>query len=95
MATELSPELFKALMKKGYPESFCRELAYKYLNTDYTAKRMLGYLRNVPVTKIEDVVDEMLAILDDRNRLVAKHEAERAQAAINELYNDQFEEEEE
>ena len=35
--------LYDALKEKGYPDDFCREIAYKQMNTDYTATRMLGY----------------------------------------------------
>ena len=73
--------------EKGYPDDFCKELAYRQLNTDYTATRMLGYLyRHSEASRIEDVVDEMLAILYDRNALIQKHEAEQAQAKISEIY---------
>lgn len=35
---------------------------------------------------MEDLIDEMLAILTDRNELIRKKEAEQAQAAVSELY---------
>lgn len=44
MAQSKQDELYKALQQKGYPDSLCREIAYKQMNTDYTATRMLGYL---------------------------------------------------
>ncbi len=62
MASSRSKELYQALQAKGYPDDFCRELAYRQLNTDYTATRMLGYLYRISELRIEDVVDEMLAI---------------------------------
>jgi len=31
----------------SYPEDFCREIAYRQMNTDYTATRMLGYLYRI------------------------------------------------
>ena len=86
MATEKSGELMKELLKKGYPEEFCREVTYKYLNTDFTAGRMIGYLRKMPVLKIEDCVDEMLAILSDRDRIAEKHRMLEAQAVMNDVY---------
>ena len=43
MAQSKQDELYKALQQKGYPDSLCREIAYKQMNTDYTATRMLGY----------------------------------------------------
>ena len=74
MATGRSEELFRALQSKGYPD-------------DYTATRMLGYLYRISKPRIEDVVDEMLAILSDRDRLVEKHQVEDAQAKLNEVYH--------
>ena len=56
------------------------------MNTDYTAARMLGYLYRVSNPRIEDLVDEMLAILSDRDAIVQKKEMEHAQAVINEIY---------
>lgn len=86
MASEISRSVFKLLKDKGFPEEFCREIAYKYMNTEYTATRMRGYLLGYAKPSLEEVVDEMYAIISDRNRLIEKHEAERAQARINELY---------
>ena len=77
---ERTDEVYKALLDKGYPEKFCKEIAYKYMNTDYTAVRMLGYLYRVTDPRIEDVVDEMLAILSDRQQIIQKKEMEHAQA---------------
>ena len=56
------------------------------MNTDYTATRMLGYLYRVTEPRIEDLVDEMLAILSDRNEIIQKKEMEHAQAVINDIY---------
>ena len=64
MASERTEELYKLLLSKGYPKEFCAEIAYKNMNTDYTATRMLGYLYRVTEPRIEDLVDEMLAIKD-------------------------------
>ena len=86
MASERTNELYKILLDRGYPKEFCAEIAYKNMNTDYTATRMLGYLYRVSDPRIEDVVDEMLAILSDRDAIIQKKEMEHAQAVINEIY---------
>ena len=91
MASSRSKELYQALKDKGYPDDFCRELAYRQLNTDYTATRMLGYLYRISEPRIEDVVDEMLAIQSDRNAIIRKKELEQAQAAINRMYREGLE----
>ena len=87
MATDKSDELYKVLIEKGFHDSLCKEIAYKYMNTDYTATRMLGYLYRYSTPREADVVDEMLAILEDRERFRKKHETEEAQAKITEMYN--------
>ena len=56
------------------------------MNTDYTATRMLGYLYRVTNPRIEDLVDEILAILSDREAIIQKKELEHAQAVINDMY---------
>ena len=86
MASERTDELYKVLLDRGYPKEFCVEIAYKNMNTDYTATRMLGYLYRVTNPRIEDLVDEMLAILSDRDAIIQKKEMEHAQAVINEIY---------
>ena len=60
MGTERTDELYKVLLTKGYPKELCAEIAYKNLNTDYTAPRL------------EDVIDEMIAILSDREEIIKK-----------------------
>lgn len=81
-----SDELFHVLLSKGYPEELCKEIAYKRMNTEYTATRMLGYLYRYADPRIEDVVDEMIAILSDRDMLIKKHELEKAQVKLNQIY---------
>ena len=88
MASEKSIEVYNILIKKGFPEEFCREVAYKYMNTDYTAERMVGFLYRMPRLTVELVVDEMFAIITDRIRLVEKHQSEQAQARINQVYRE-------
>lgn len=79
-------ELYKVLLTKGYPKELCAEIAYKNLNTDYTATRMLGYLYRYTEPRLEDVIDEMIAILSDREEIIKKKEMEQSQAVINEIY---------
>ena len=83
--TELSMQLYDILVERGYNENLC-DLITRNLNTDYTATRMIGYLSHYSYLPEEEVVDEMLAILSDRNALIKKKEMEEAQAKINEIY---------
>ena len=72
MASERTDELYRLLLDRGYPKEFCAEIAYKNMNTDYTATRMIGYLYRVTNPRLEDLVDEMLAILSDRDEIMRK-----------------------
>lgn len=93
MESSKSKQVYEALLKKGIPEELCREMAEKYLNTDYTATRILGYLYGHEEVTEEMVVDEMIAILEDRERFRKKQEAERANAAITQWYQEERKEE--
>ena len=83
--TELSLQLYDMLLERGYHEELC-DIITKNLNTDYTAARMIGYLAHYSRLPEGEVVDEMLAILSDRDALIRKKELEQAQAKINEIY---------
>lgn len=87
--TEKSMELYELLLERGYPEQFC-ELITLNLNTDWTAQRMIGYLSYYDALPMEEVTDEMLSILEDRNRIMSKKEAEQANAKWNEYLNSRW-----
>lgn len=72
------------MLKKGYPEPFCDEVT-RNLNTDWTAQRMIGYLSHYQKLRLEDVADEVLAILSDRNRIMEKKSLEIINARWNEM----------
>ena len=86
MACEKTEELYRLLLSRGYPKKLCEVIAYQHMNTDYTATRMLGYLYRVTEPRAEDLIDEMLAILSDREQIIRKKEMERAQEVINDIY---------
>ena len=83
--TALSMQLYNILLERGYHEELC-DVITKNLNTDYTATRMIGYLYQYSYLPEEQLVDEMLAILSDRDALIRKKDMEQAQAKINEIY---------
>ncbi|MGN1191725.1 MAG: hypothetical protein ACI4S0_03550 [Dorea sp.] len=78
-----SLELYEMMLRRGYPEEFC-DVITKNLNTDFTATKMIGYLSHYKKLPMEEVADEMLSILDDRNRIMQKKEMESTNAAWNE-----------
>lgn len=82
--TQKSMELYDILLKRGYPQKFCEQITLN-LNTDWTAQRMIGYLSHYRKLPMEEIVDEMLAILSDRNRIMQKKEMEATNAKWNEI----------
>lgn len=83
-----SAYLYRQMLGLGYPDTFCDAIA-RSLPTAFTATRMSGYLdRNGPhPMPLEEVADEMLAILSDRDRIVEKKKAEAVNIKLNELMN--------
>ena len=81
--SEASKNLYQMMLDRGYPVEFC-EVITQNLNTDFTAGRMIGYLSHYQTLPMEEIVDEMLAILTDRNRIMQKKELERNNAKWNE-----------
>jgi hypothetical protein len=84
--TEKSLQLYDVMLKRGYPQEFCEQVTLN-LNTDWTANRMLGYLSHYKKLPMEEVVDEMLSILSDRNRIMQKKALESTNARWNEYLN--------
>ena len=88
--TEEGLELYEIMLRRGYPEPFCDQVT-RNLNQDWTAQRMIGYLSYYKTLPMEEVVDEMLAILSDRNRIMQKKELESTNAKWNEYLDTRFE----
>ena len=55
------------------------------LGSEKTMRRMTAYLHNAKPRSAEEIADEMLAIMSDRERWTKKKEAEEANAKYNEL----------
>jgi hypothetical protein len=89
--TEKSLQLYDVMLKRGYPQEFCEQVTLN-LNTDWTANRMLGYLSHYKKLPMEEVADEMLSILSDRNRIMQKKDLESSNARWNEYLNRRREE---
>lgn len=83
--------LAAALEERGYDPAFASAVA-RFLNTEYTAGRMLRYLAAVtrPLSP-EEIADEMLAVLEGRDAYVAKKIAEKNKKPAEELYLRGFE----
>jgi len=84
--SELSQELYQIMLERGYQERFC-DLITQNPNTDFTAQRMIFYLSHYSELPEGEIVDEMLAILGDRNRIMQKKQLEHSNAVYNEYLN--------
>ena len=92
--SEKSLQLYNILLKRGYPEGFCLEVTLN-LNTDWTANRLIGYLRQYDSKlPMEDIADEVLAILSDRDRIMQKKRNEETNMRLNRIMWEGFGEEE-
>ena len=89
--TEVSMQLYKLMLERGYPEEFC-DIITKNLNTDFTAQRMIGYLYHYDHPPVEEIADEMISILSDRNRIMEKKELEEVNARWNDFLKNGFNE---
>lgn len=87
--SEMSMELYEMMLDRGYPEEFC-DLISKNLNTDFMAGRMMGYLSHYQELPLEEIVDEMLSILADRNRIMQKKQLESNNAEWNRFLEEGF-----
>ena len=82
-------ELYEMMLDRGYPEEFC-DLITKNLHTAFTAGRMMGYLSHYQELPLEEIVDEMLSILADRNRIMQKKQLESNNAEWNRFLEEGF-----
>lgn len=89
--TEVSMQLYKLMLERGYPEEFC-DIITKNLNTDFTAQRMIGYLYHYNHPPVEEIADEMISILSDRNQIMEKKELEEVNARWNDFLMNRFNE---
>lgn len=83
---ETYTKLLIASAKLGFPEEFGKLIA-KNLGSEKAMNRMTEYLVKVKPRSPELVADEMLAIMEDRNRWAAKKEAEDINSKYNEFLN--------
>ena len=89
--TEVSMQLYKLMLERGHPEEFC-DIITKNLNTDFTAQRMIGYLYHYDHPPVEEIADEMISILSDRNQIMEKKELEEVNARWNDFLMNGFNE---
>ena len=84
--TERRQQLIHIIESYGYPKEFAAVLADE-LKTEKQMTRMIGYLLSAHPTRIEDIVDEILAIKADFASYRQKKINEYNNIAYNDLLN--------
>ena len=79
-------ELLEAVVELGFPVEFGAALAAG-LGGEWSMRRMIGYLRGARPRSMEQIADELVAITDERTRIVERKMSERAQGTLTEFYN--------
>lgn len=79
-------ELINAMAAAGIPEEVGRYIAQQ-LGTERSMRRMISYMRNAQPSTMEEVADEMIAIIEDRNSWIQKKEAQQASEKYNTWLN--------
>lgn len=77
-------DLVRTLSRMGYPEEFGMAIADN-LRTEKMMSRMIGYLKSAKPGSAEEIADEMLAIMEDRERWIQKKSVEYYNRKYNEL----------
>lgn len=88
---ELYEQLVTTITRMGYPVELGCTIADQ-LRTERAMRRMLGYLRQAKPKRIEEIADELVAILGDRDNWTKKKIAEHANAKYNAYLNSEFRE---
>ena len=76
--------LINTIIRMGYPEEFGAAIA-RNLGSEKLMNRMTAYLNYAKPRSAEDIADEMLAIMEDRNRWIQKKEHEYYNSRYNEM----------
>lgn len=79
-------ELEDVVVELGYPEEFAQVLAHE-LGGEKSMRRMASYIRQAQPTSPEQIADEMLAIVAQRQSWVEHKISERANDSITAFYN--------
>lgn len=81
---EAVQELVQTLSAMSYPEEFGYVIA-ENLKTEKMIRRMTSYLHQAKPAGAEEIADEMLAIMEQRDQWVRKKKAEYWNQKYNEL----------
>ena len=83
---EARDALVRACEAAGWPQEL-GDLLASQLGGEASMRRMAAYLQGVRPTSMEEIADEMLAIIEERDRWVERKISEHANAKVTEYYN--------
>ena len=78
--------LLAAVADIGYPQELALVLADE-LRGEWSMRRMAAYLRAAQPRSMEEIADEMIAIVEQRESWAKKKMTEHAQSSFNEFLN--------
>lgn len=73
-------ELIQTAGRIGLPEEIAKVIAQN-LHSERCIRRMSAYIRNARPTTMEEIADEMVALMETRDAWIRKKQAEEANAA--------------
>ncbi len=79
-------EFMTAAGEIGLPEEVSRIIA-RNLSSPIGLRRMASYLRNAHPRSMEEIADEMVALMEDREAWIRKKQAEESSNRYNEWLN--------
>lgn len=79
-------ELLQVLEEHGIPEEVGKVIA-KNLHSEKSIRRMTAYMKAANPTTMEQVADEMIAIMEDRQRWIEKKQTEESNMRYNAWLN--------
>ena len=77
----------RAMRDLGFPAELAEMLA-EQLGGPWSLRRMTGYLRQARPTRLEDIADELVAILEERRSIVERQISQAANAGWTEFLNE-------
>ena len=86
---KLYEQLVKSVMRLGYPREFGQQIAGN-LRTEKAMSRMIGYLSHFKKISAEEIADEMIAIMEERQMWMNKKAAEYYNGKYNEMLYRRF-----
>lgn len=79
-------DLLRAFEERGLPAEVGKLFA-KNLRSERSIRRMISYLRNARPTSMEEIADELIAIMEDREHWIQKKQAEESNRAYTQWLN--------